>query len=78
MALKLHSRFSHPTAEKLLKLLNWVGEPWNNDEELKHHFQKVREECTICQVYRKSPPRPLITFSIIISRVCSHGPQTLS
>ena len=39
MAVKLHQQFSHPTPEKLLKLLNCAGEPWNNDEDLKQHIQ---------------------------------------
>ena len=44
MVVKLHRQLSHPTPEKLLKLLNCAGEPWNNDEELKHRIQKVSKE----------------------------------
>ena len=32
MAIKLNRQFSHPTPEKLLKLVNSAGKPWNNDE----------------------------------------------
>ena len=60
IAVKLHWQFLYPSPEKLLKLLNCAGEPWNNDEELKRHIQKVSEECALCQVYRKPPPRPVV------------------
>ena len=42
MAIKLHRQFLCPLREKLLKLLNCVGKPWNNDEELKHHIQECQ------------------------------------
>ena len=67
MIIKLHRPFSHPTLEKLLKLLNCADKSWNNDEKLKHHIQKVSEECTICQVYQKPPPRPVVGLPLASS-----------
>ena len=67
MIIKLQQLFSYPTQEKLLKLLNCADKPWNNDEELKHHIQKVSEECTICEVYRKPPPRPAVGLPLASS-----------
>ena len=46
--------------EKLLKLLNSAGDPWQSDKELKELIKKVSDECTICKVYRKTPQRPIV------------------
>ena len=50
-----------------MKLLNYAGEPWNNDEELKHHIPKKCEEFTICQVYQKPPPRSVVRLPLASS-----------
>ena len=35
IAIKLHGEFAHPLPEKLLKLLNSAGDPWQLNKELK-------------------------------------------
>ena len=44
IATKLHRQFAHPPPEKLLKLLNSAGEPWQSDEELKKLIKSVSDE----------------------------------
>ena len=51
IAIKLHQQFAHPLPEKLLKLLNSAGDPWQSDKELKELIKKVSDECTICEIY---------------------------
>ena len=63
----LHREFSSPTPEKLLKQLICAGEPWNNDEEIKLHIQKVSEKRKIYQVYQKPLPRPVVGLSLELS-----------
>ena len=57
---KLHSQFTHLSSDKLLKLLNSAGDPWNNDEELKTLIKKISVECQIRQLYKKAPPEPIL------------------
>ena len=57
---KLHSKFTHLSSDKLLKLLNSAGDPWNNDEELKTLIKKISAECQICQLYKKTPPQAIV------------------
>ena len=57
---KLHSQFTHLSSDKLLKLLNSAGDPWNNDEELKTLIKKISAECQICQLYKKTPPQAIV------------------
>ena len=60
MALKLHLQFAHPTPDKLINLINNAGIPWSNNNELKEEIQKISENCSICKIYRKTPPRPVV------------------
>ena len=62
MTQKLHHQFAHPSSDKLLKLLNSAGDPWKNDEELKLHIKKIKTECQVCQLYKKTPPQPIVGF----------------
>ena len=59
-ALKLQRQFSHPILEKLIKLLNCAGEPWNCDEELKQQIKDLSSNYKTCQIYKKPPPRPVV------------------
>ena len=59
-ALKLHRQFPHPRPEKLIKLLNCAGEPWNCNEELKQQIKDVSSNCKTCQIYQKPLPRPVV------------------
>ena len=53
--------------EKLLKLLNSAGDPWQSDKELKELIKKVSDECTICKIYRKTPQRPIVGLPMATS-----------
>ena len=59
---KLHHQFAHPSADKLLKLLNLAGDPWRNNEELKMVIKKISVECQICQLYKKALPQPIVSL----------------
>ena len=67
IAIKLHQQFAHPSSEKLLKLLNSAGDPWQSDEELKKLIKKVSDECAICKIYRKTPQRPIVGLPMVTS-----------
>ena len=67
IAIKLHWQFAHPSPEKLLKLLNSAGDPWQSDEEIKKLIKKVSDECAICKIYRKTPQRPIVGLPMATS-----------
>ena len=60
-AQKLHTQFSHPTAKRLLKLIESAG---LQDAELKEAIEKVTNECDICKIHKKGRPRPAVTFPL--------------
>ena len=62
VALKLHRQFAHASEQKLLGLINNAGHPWSNNEELKSEIKKVCDECKTCKVYRRPPPRPVVSL----------------
>ena len=49
VARNLHSQFSHPSTDKLLKLINNAG--LVDDEELKEAVIEISQTCEICKVY---------------------------
>ena len=51
IAIKLHRQFAHLLPEKLLKLPNSAGDPWQSGKELNKLIRKVSDECTICKNY---------------------------
>ena len=62
IAQKLHTQFAHPTANKLIKLIEEGG--LKNDEMLKNEIRKLSENCEICNVYRRPNSRPIVGLSI--------------
>ena len=56
----MHRQFAHPTPDKLVKLLNSAGQPWNEDQQLKDLINDISKECNVCQIYRRPPPRPVV------------------
>ena len=58
VAHKLHSQFSHQTAEKLIKLVNSAG--LSDDQKLKDQIYEVSRNCEICQIYKRPSPRPVV------------------
>ena len=61
IALKLHRQFSHPSADRLIKLVKDQGKECDDIVEA---IRKVTQECKICQEYRKPPPRPIVGLPI--------------
>ena len=61
IARKLHTQFSHPTPKRLNKLIETSG---IQDEELKREIQNVSNECDICKRYRKTLPKPVVSFPL--------------
>lgn len=61
VALKLHRQFSHPSADRLIKLVKDQGKEC---EDLINAVKKVSQECKICQEYRKPPARPVVGFPL--------------
>ena len=59
VAQKLHSQFAHPPAEKLIRLVK--TQPGNN-KEVVEEIRKVSNSCTVCQEYKKPPPRPIVSL----------------
>ena len=57
---KVHSQFSHPPPEKLIKLVCNAG----INEDLKDAISEASERCEICTVYRKPGFNPVVSVSL--------------
>ena len=55
---KLHKKFAHPTAERLIKLLKESAKV--KDDELFGEIKKITESCEFCKKHKKSAPRPTV------------------
>ena len=62
IATKLHRCFAHPSADKIIKLISNAGPKWSNNHELKKEIVSVSENCQICKLYKKPPPRPVVSL----------------
>ena len=60
IAMKLHRQFAHPTEKKLLNLINNAGHPWSENENLKKEINTISQECNVCKMYKRPPPRPIV------------------
>ena len=60
IALKLHRSFAHPSAERLLRMINAAGSQWSSNENLKEEIRQVSENCEVCKIYKKAPARPAV------------------
>ena len=58
-ARKLHKQFSHPSAKRLIKLVNNSG---IEDADLKKAIEDVSAKCDICKRYKKTRPRPVVSL----------------
>lgn len=58
-AKKLHTQFCHPSAKRLIKLVESSG---SEDRELVQAIEEVSSSCDICKRYKKTIPRPVVTF----------------
>ena len=61
IARKLHIQFNHAAGYRLLKLLKDSG---NDDPELLNEIRNIESNCEICQRYKKTPARPVVTFPL--------------
>ena len=66
-AVKLHRQFAHPPTDRLLKLVNAAGHPWNTDLELQNEIKKIQPNCPTCLLYKRPPPRPVSCLPIATS-----------
>ena len=58
---KLHKQFAHPSSERLKRLI------WNSgvrDPGIDKVVDDVTQKCDICKRFRRSPPRPIVTFPL--------------
>ena len=60
IAIKLHRCFAHPSSDRLLRLVNSAGTTWSQNENLKKEIKEVTASCTVCKVFKKPPPRPIV------------------
>ena len=59
-ALKLHRSFAHPSADRLLRMVNSAGDKWASNDQLKNEIRKVTNECNVCKMFKKAPSRPTV------------------
>ena len=64
IAKKLHWSFAHPSEDKLLKLINSSGKEWSENMDLKNEIKNVTNNCQICKIYKKPPPRPIVSLPL--------------
>ena len=58
---KLHRQFGHPSAEKLIKVVENAG---IKSVELLNSIRWRTENCDICVKLKKTPPRPIVSMPI--------------
>ena len=61
VAKKLHQQFSHPAADRLIKLVKNAGV---ENSDLIEAIKEVGSQCDTCKVYKKSNPRPAVTLPL--------------
>ena len=62
VAKKLHTQFGHPKAKRLNELID--NSAMEDTTELKQEIEDLSEKCDICKRYRKSRPKPVVTFPL--------------
>ena len=60
VAIKLHRCFAHPSSGRLLRLVNSAGTNWASNHNLKKEIKAVTENCNVCKIFKKPPPRPIV------------------
>ena len=58
IAEKLHSQFAHPSAKRLIKLVESAGK--GGDTQLIKEIHNISNNCQICKEYRRPSPRPVV------------------
>ena len=59
--LKLHKQFAHPSSERLKQLIRNSGVCDSGIDKL---VDDVSQSCDICKKFRRSPPRPVVSFPL--------------
>ncbi len=59
IVLKLHKQFCHCSSDRLKRLIK-ASEIWKEDIEILNAVDKVTENCQICKIYKRAPPRPVV------------------
>ena len=62
IATKLHQSFAHPSIDKLLALSNKSSKQWSENDNLKREIRNVTEYCSVCKIYKKCPPCPVVSL----------------
>ena len=62
IAKKLHRCFAHPSSDRLLRLVNSAGQKWSNNHALKDEIRRVTDQCEVCKIFKKPPPRPVVAL----------------
>ena len=60
-AKKLHQQFCHPSAKRLIRLVETSGE---KDQELNKSIEEVTNNCDYCKRYKKPSPKPVVSFPL--------------
>lgn len=61
-AKKLHTQFGHPKAKRLIQFID--NSSMEDTQELKKAIEELSEKCDICKRYKKSRPKPVVTFPL--------------
>lgn len=59
---KLHRQFAHASKEKLIALVK--GSKAFHDKEFLNQIKDVCDSCSVCQRFRRPPPRPIVGLSL--------------
>lgn len=61
IARQLHVQLGHPSAHRLIKFVRNAGE---DNKDLIQAIEDVASNCDICKRYKKTAPRPVVTFPL--------------
>ena len=62
VATKLHRQFAHPSAERLIRLLN--RSEYKNNQDLKNEVTTVTNSCDVCKRFKRAPSRPIVSLPV--------------
>ena len=61
-ATKLHMQFAHPSAERLIRLIN--RSEHKNDSVLKNEIHSITDACDVCKRFKRAPSRPVVSLPL--------------
>ena len=76
VAKKLHTQFCHPSAKRLIGLVESAGK---GDAELKKAIHDVTDRCDVCKIHKKPSPKPVVSFPMAseFNGNGSHGSENI-